>query len=193
MALVTGPWRGKAAALALAGALGVHHARYALVPPEHLHEYSAAHAYLPWVVPVAGALLFLAAAQLALLVRRAEGAAALPGVRALWLAATFTLLLAFGAQEVLEGLAAHGQAPGLGELLGEGGWVVLPLAALAGGLIALLLRGAEHVVRWALARRRADRRRAPVAVVRIRVASRRAPRTSELARFLAGRAPPLSG
>ena len=108
----------------------------------------------------------------------------------LWLAATGSLLGVFGAQESLETLLSHGHLPGLADLVGAGGWTAVPLAVAAGGLIALLLRGAATVLRWALGRRRRPVvRHAPPALL----APRRpllAARRSVLARRLAGRGPP---
>jgi hypothetical protein len=184
---MTGVWRLRAAALTLVGALVVHHGRYAFASHEHEHAVAAAHRYLTWLAPVAAVLLLLAVAQLAASLggRRAERRPALPGVRTLWPAATATLLVVFGAQECLETLLAHGTLPGTG----DGAWTALPFATAAGGAIALLLRGAQEVVRWALGRARRARRPAAAVVAAPRAAVLAAPR-SVLGRRLAGRGPP---
>ncbi|HEX8104776.1 MAG TPA: hypothetical protein VF533_19310, partial [Solirubrobacteraceae bacterium] len=70
---MTWTWRLRAALLTLIGVLAVHAGRYRLAPPEHAHEYGAAHGYLGWLVPAAGALLFLAAVQVGALVRSGAG------------------------------------------------------------------------------------------------------------------------
>ncbi len=186
---MTGLWRLRAAVLALVGALGVHHGRYLFATPEHEHGLAAVHRYLTYLTPIAAALLFLGAVQLAVGVRRGGGTARRPRGRTLWAAATACLLAVFAGQECAETLLAHGHLPTPAELLGAGGWVAVPLALAIGGIVALLLRGAARVARWALGRtraratRRSPRIAAPAAVVLI-------PRASVLARRLAGRAPP---
>jgi hypothetical protein len=182
-------WRLRAAVLTLVGALGVHEGRYLFAPPEHEHALADAHAYLGWVVPLAGALLFLAVVQVGVRIGRPEGEGTLPAARALWLGATASLLTVFGAQECAEAFLSHGHLPLLADVLGAGGWVAIPLCIAAGGLVALLLKGAAEVLRRALARRAP--RRPPVATVCPRAhAAVLVPRASVLARQLAGRAPP---
>lgn len=182
---MTGVWRLRAAVLTLVGMLVVHHGRYAFAGAEPEHE--AAHTYLTWLAPASAVLLFLVVAQLAASLGRTshEDRPSLPGVRTLWPAATATLLVVFGAQECLEALLAHGELPALG----DGAWTAIPFALAAGGVVALLLRGAQEVVRWALRRARPTRRPVPVALVVPRAAVLAVPR-SVLARCLAGRAPP---
>ena len=189
---MTGIWRLRAAVLILVGALAVHHGRDAFATPEHEHELAAAHSYLPWLASASAMLLFLAVVQLATYLGR-EGAGPgpqLPRARTLWLAATGSLLAVFAAQESLEMLLSHGRLPGLADLLGAGGWTAAPLAAAAGALIALLLRGAATVLRWALGRRRRPVvRQAPLALLAPRWPLLAAAR-SVLARRLASRGPP---
>ena len=184
-------WRFRAAVLALAGVLAVHHGRYLFASPAHEHELAGAHTYLAWLTPVAGGLLFLVVAQLAGALARLqhEGAPRLPSARSLWFAATATLISVFLAQECLETVLVHGRLPELAEILSAGGWTALPFAGAAAAVIALLLRGAAAAVRWALSR---HERRTP-APVRLVAAPRSpvlVPRGSLLARRLAGRAPP---
>jgi hypothetical protein len=182
-------WRLRAAVLTLAGALLVHEGRYLFAPPEHEHALAAAHTYLGWLVPTAGALLFLAFAQVAARIGRVRGEdVRLPGVGALWVGAAGCLLSVFLVQECAEGFIAHGELPLLGDILGAGGWVAVPLCAAVGGLVALLLAGAARVLRWAIARRSTPRRR--LGAVRTRAVVALVPRASVLARRLAGRAPP---
>jgi len=140
---------------------------------------------------VAAVVTFLAIVHLAARLGRVDGAPpALPRGRALWLSASASLLMVFGAQESLETLLTHGQLPQLAELLAAGGWTAIPFALAAGGAIALLLRGAARVVRWALARTPPQRSRAARAVLTPRSPVLAAPR-SVLARRLAGRGPPV--
>lgn len=190
---MSGIWRLRAAILLLVGALAVHHGRYAFATPEHEHQLVAAHAYLPWLAGAAAVLVFLVVVQLAAFLQHAgeDPEPRLPRAGTLWPAATASLLAVFGAQESLETFLSHGHLPELAELLGAGGWTALPLAVAAGGLIAVLLRGAATVVRWALARRRrpADRQ-APPALLAPRL-PRLAAARSVLARRLAGRGPPV--
>lgn len=185
-------WRVRAALLILVGALAVHHGRYTLAPVEHEHEVAAAHGYLPWLAGAAAVLLFLAVVQLAVHLGRAgeDPGPELPGPRVLWLAATVCLLGVFGAQESLETFLVHGDPLAPLDILAAGGWSAVPLAVAAGGLIALLLRGAATVLRWALGRRRRSVVRQAQLVL---LAPRRpllAAARSVLARRLAGRGPP---
>ena len=190
--VMSGIWRVRAALLILAGALAVHHGRYALATVEHEHELAAAHGYLPWLAGAATVLLFLAVVQLAVHLGRAGEAPGpeLPRPCVLWLAATVCLLGVFGAQESLETFLVHGHPPSPSDILGAGGWSAVPLAVAAGGLIALLLRGAATVLRWALGRRRRPVvRQAPPALLAPRRPLLAASR-SVLARRVAGRGPP---
>jgi hypothetical protein len=189
---VTRIWHVRAAILTLVGIVAVHQGRYLFATPEHEHALSAAHGYLLWLTPLAAVLGLLGFVHLLAAASRARGGAGarLPGTGALWLAVTATLLSAFAAQESLETLFTHGAFPTFAELLGEGGWTAIPFAIAVGAVIALLLRGAAHVARWALWRgRRRVVRQAPLALALPRPAVLPAPR-SVLARRLAGRGPP---
>lgn len=190
---MTGIWRLRAAVLILVGAVGVHHARYAISPPEHAHELAAVHAYMTWLVPLTAALLFVTVLQLGAWLHEAGRSDAnerpeLPSAWALWLAATATLVNVFALQETVELSVAHDQIPALAELLEHLGWQTVPLVVACGGALALLLKGAAHVVCALVGRMR--RKRSPGT----RLALPRAPmlggRGSVLARHLAGRGPP---
>ena len=187
---MTVPWRLRAAVLTLIGVLAVHRARFLFAAPEHEHELAGAHVYLTWLTPVAGVLLFLAVVELAAQLGRLDDAAVprLPRARVLWPAVTVTLLGVFGVQESVETYFSHGHWPEVADLLAGGGWTAVPAALIAGGAIALLLRGAATVVSWALGRSR-SRRRSALAVA-IPDTPSLARRGSVLARRLAGRAPP---
>ena len=191
---MTAIWRLRAAVLVLAGALTVHHGRYAFATAEHEHGLAAAHGYVPWLASASAMALFLAVVQLTAYLGRAGAGAAtgLPRARTLWLAAAVTLLGVFGAQESLETFLAHGHGPAPADILGAGGWTAVPLAVAAGAAIALALRGAATVVRWALGRRRRPLLGpAPAARVAPRPPVLAAAR-SVLARRLAGRGPPAA-
>jgi hypothetical protein len=163
---VTGIWRLRAAVLTFVGVLAVHHGCYMFATPERDHEFAAAHAYLSWLTPVAGGLLFLAGAELAarVLSPTIAGPQASPRVRALWPTVTVTLVCAFALQESLEAALSHEHLPLQAAVFGAGGWTAVPLAVAVGGVIALLLRGAARALRWALHRARRRARRPPVAL-----------------------------
>lgn len=177
--------------LTLVGVLGVHHARFLFATEEHEHELAGAHAYLTWLAPAAGVLLFLMVTQLAAHLGRLDDRSTprLPRARTLWLWSSITLLGIFVGQESLETVFAHGHLPELAELFGGGGWTAVPFSIAAGGAIALLLRAAAAVVSWTLGLRGRARRSAAPAPLPPRAAVL-APRASVLARRLAGRAPP---
>jgi hypothetical protein len=186
-------WRVRAAVLTLIGILVVHQGRYLFATPQHEHELSAAHSYLVWLAPISVVLGLLVFVHLVVVVGRARAGAdpQLPGTGGLWLAVTATLLSAFAAQECLEDLLTHGHLPSLAELLGAGGWTAIPVAVAVAGGIALLLRGAAHVVRWALERgRRRAARHTSLAPAAPRPPIFAVP-SSILARRLAGRGPPV--
>ncbi len=185
-------WRIRAALLFLAGGLVLHQVRYAVAPPDLVREFASAHQYLWWVVPAVGALLFAAIAHWGARLRTPERDVLprLPGLKAMWAGVAVSLAVAFGLQELVESLIFRGQVLTLDELAGGNGWVVLPLAASIGGVVAVLLEGAVKVQRWAQARgahpgspKGSLPAFRPAAVVLV-------PRASVLARQLAGRAPP---
>src|SRR3712207_178420 len=116
---MTAIWRIRAVILALAGVLAVHHGRYVLAPRHHDHALASAHAYLTWLIPLTGALLFLAVVHLGARLCRpgADAAPALPSTRTLWVAAAGCLLTVYVAQEAAETLFAHGTLPAPAELV----------------------------------------------------------------------------
>jgi hypothetical protein len=174
--------------LVLLGALAVHELRYVLAGRE---QDPHAHAYMPWLVPIACALLGLAlaefAARLVVRVRRdARPAYAPAGMR--WLSASTLLTAIFALQEVTERLIAHGYVDIADSIVVHGGWVALPLCFVVGAVIALLLRGAKTLLarRWG---RRPAPRLAPIEPRRALPRSH-APQLPVIACNLAGRAPP---
>ncbi len=124
-------------ALIALGALALHQLRYALA---HGPEAGAAlaregHAYLELA---AGPVLTLALAAIAVsVVRRAWSGAArkLPSVPRTYVWITASLLVVFSVQELAEGALFEGHASGIAGLVGSGGWLALPLAAVIGALL----------------------------------------------------------
>lgn len=194
-------WRLRAGALLLAGVLALHQLRYLLSYGAQAHEQLGAqgHAYLAALVSPVLLLLALAILHFGAVLRRAwcgasstTGAdAPPPTVRRLWSGASAFLLVAYAAQEGLEGVLATGHPAGWQGVFGHGGWVALPLALVLGLLVALLLRGAAAAVARLVRVRPPGRpRRAPSAV---RAAYRAAlPAPDPVSRFLTGRGPPLA-
>ena len=180
-------------ALLAGGALGLHELRYVLAyggdAPAVLDHHG--HAYLAVVAPCVGVVIALAVASLLVRVARSPGmAGAEPRVRLLWPAASATLLLVYGGQELAEGALAAGHPDGIAGILGHGGWVAIPVALAIGGVVAVTVRGAA-----------AAEGRAPTLALPLPRADRSPPsprpsgRTPTfpadvLARHLAGRAPP---
>jgi hypothetical protein len=174
------------------GAWAVHALRYALAPAG---MGRLTHGYLQAAPPVLAGLFAIALARLcaAVVDRRASRGRALSW-QARWALGALGFAALFAAQENVELIAATGHAAGPAALLAHGGWIVLPLVVVAAGLLAALLR----VTEVALARLRAAFARPSVrarADARARVPiprTVRRPRAAELARHLAGRAPPLA-
>jgi hypothetical protein len=119
-------------------------------------------------------------------VRRA-GLQRAPSLRALWIAASLSLVGLHVIQEGIEGVVMNGS--GLGGLMSLGGLWALAAALAVGALIALALRGARAlVVRAARARGHLASHGARVQQPVPHAAAR--PRIAPLARRAAGRAPP---
>ncbi len=180
-------------------ALAVHQLRYALAFGEDTSAKLAeqGHAYLGSVEALA--VMLCAVAFGSFLTRLAgawtSGAAGGPaaarhGLLKLWAAAALVLAAIYSGQELLEGMLTAGHPPGIEGVLGHGGWLMVPLSVAVGGLLALLLRGAQAVlalVRGVRAARPAATPSAPSPRRLVPLAPRR-PRA--LAGVAAGRAPP---
>jgi hypothetical protein len=171
------------------GALAVHELRYVIAGR---HEDAEVHAYMPWLLPIACALLGLALAEFAgrlvMRISTGDGPRDMPaGVR--WLSVSTLLTGIFALQEMAERLVADGRVDVAHSLIVHGGWVALPLCFAVGAIIALLLRGARalltHAWGWAPAPRPA------IADEGLRLRRSRAPRLPAIACHLAGRGPPV--
>jgi hypothetical protein len=178
-------------------ALAVHQLRYGLAFGAQAPERLAAegHSYLGSVEALA---VVLCAVALGSFLTRLAGAwcgdrsdaAPRHGLLKLWVAAALVLVAIYTGQELLEGMLSAGHPPGVEGVLGHGGWLMAPLSLAIGGLLALLLRGAQAVLAY-VRRVRAAR---PVSVVatapRLRPALVARRRRTVLAGSAAGRAPP---
>jgi len=193
------PHRYRGMALLPLAALAVHQLRYALAFGEGASARLAeeGHAYLGSVEAVA---VMLCAVALGSFLTRLAGAwtsgaaadraAARHGLLKLWAAAALVLAAIYTGQELLEGMLTAGHPPGIEGVLGHGGWLMAPLSVAVGGLLALLLRGAQAVLALVRGVRAARPAAAPSAPAVLRRAPRAQRRPRALAGVAAGRAPP---
>ena len=127
----------RATALLGAGSAAIHQLRYTIGYGDSASHALAAHPhhYMAVALPAVMAVALVALALL--LMRLACGEHESEGRRAplwlLWVGCSFALAAIFGIQETLEGAGAFA----------GGGWIGLALAAPAGLLVALGLRGSE--------------------------------------------------
>ncbi len=182
----------RAAALVFASALALHELRYLIGGRPTGDAFQADHGYLPLAAIAASALLLLAAIALVRAVARAHRTGRTDeqprsDVR-VWALAFGALIALHVGQEVLESALS---GAGTTAMAANGAVLVVPLAALFGGLVALAARGASHALAGAArsAHFRGDRGAVPAAA-RPRPVRGRAP-ISPLALHLAERAPPL--
>ena len=185
-------------ALVPLGAWAVHELRYHLAFGSRANGELAAqgHHYLSSVVPLLALVAGLALGAFLLRLARTLTADAPRAIGAgsstlwLWAAATVGLLAIFAGQELLEGVFATGHPAGLPGVFGGGGWLATPAALVVGGVLALMLRGAEAAIEFAARPRstNAPLRRGdnPLATAGVRLA-----RLDPLAEPFAPRAPPL--
>lgn len=178
-----------------AGALAVHELRYRLA---YGNDAAAAlqhqgHAYLNVATPVIGMVLACLLGHLlhSLCARTERHGGPAPSRLVAGVGFASGLLAIYTAQELLEGVLATGHPPGLAGVFGHGGWLAVPLSALVGAGLSLLVK----VVRAVAARARVAGRVSPIAVpaggVAMPPAVVSSPRGALLARHLAGRAPPV--
>ncbi len=176
-------------------AFAVHQLRYELAYGSHSSAALAAqgHGYLDSMAPWLGVLLALGLGSFLIRLARAAGGRtdlrprrSFAGLAAL---ASLALLLTYSVQEWLEGVFAVGHPAGLEGVFGHGGYWALPLSALAGLLVAALLRFASAAVE-VVARLAASRPLLAPAFAPVRPTAFSAVLASPLARRSAGRAPP---
>jgi hypothetical protein len=127
-------------ALLSSGAWAVHELRFALAP---VHGGDGpGHGYLHAVLPLLTVLVALAATGFVarLVAARDEGGRS-RSLRAEWLQCSAALLCAFVLQEGGESaLSPHGP------IFAAGGWLAVPIAAVVGLAVAVLVRGARAAV-----------------------------------------------
>jgi cation transport ATPase len=186
---------GRGLLLLPAAVIAVHQLRYWLAygPRASAQLAAQGHSYLHSLVPWA---IFALAAAGGLYLRRLATAARTAGAGdirrrsalALWLATFAGLLVAYAAQELLEGALATGHPAGVGGVLGHGGWWAIPAAAVVAAVVAALLLLGRALLRIAAAPTSRRIRALAAAVVPAGV---HAAVVRPLARAAAGRAPPL--
>jgi hypothetical protein len=175
-------------ALLVGGAYAVHQLRFLLAYGHDAGRVfgEPGHRYLPFAAAATAVLLLLATLRFAQAVARpSHPQPRRVALRRLWTENAVALVAIYVGQEGLEGAFTPGHP-----VWEHGGWIVLPLAVLFGGLIAVLLVGADRVLIEASRRAAAvpESKRLPVAlppgsrVVAVRL--------NVVARHLAGRAPP---
>lgn len=171
----------RAAVLLALAAYAVHEVRYLLVPNPHA---DAGHGYLVAAPVLLAGLLALAAGRALGALGTRRGAA-----RTLtWAAASGALLGIHGVQEALEHALAGGGP------LDPGVLVVVPLALVAGALVAAGLRRTDRLIATATAPARAPRLpHPPVTPLPVPAVRTAAVAATGLPRNLAGRAPPAFG
>ena len=188
---------GRGFLLVPAAAFVVHQLRYRIAYGPDAGRVLAAqgHSYLgsfaPWLVL---ALSFAAGLFLLRVARAVAGRPDTPTRRSLaglWALATASLVAVYVVQELLEGVFAAGHPAGLAGVFGHGGWWAFVLAAVAGVVIAALLRAGCAIVSAAgrLAARRPMRLAPPLAGRTVSVVLVPWP---PLAGAAAGRAPPVA-
>ncbi len=189
--------RMRAGALGLGAAFALHQLRFLIAYQGAAHHELArqGHGYLRVLVALVPAVLVLTALHFAgslAAARRGAGAEApSPRVRVLWPVTSVGLLALYAAQESLEGFVEAGHPVGLGGVLGQGGWIAVPLAVVLGLIVAVLLRGAAALVGYVAARAaRGAPRRPARSLLRLHRVSRGP--LGPLACHLAGRGPPTS-
>jgi hypothetical protein len=181
----------RTSALIALGAVAVHQLRYLAGYGDGAGAAlgSQGHAYLEVVLPLLlvvaasatlGSLAVTAFARQRFAARRGAG----------WAYCSLALLTIFVVQESAEGLLSVGHPAGLTAVVGHGGWIVLPIAALIGRMVALLLRGLGSIERALVSSRVRRIARPPSSLGRARPMERFSLARAPLAFGLARRPPP---
>jgi hypothetical protein len=141
--------------LAALASLGLHSLRAGAGWGGHAHgELNAAHAYVPvatWAVLLATAL---ATAHFAFRLTTPAGSAsgsqdAPRGLLRSWWWVSLTLIFVCVGQEALEHVWVTGTLPPVDQALTSGGWTLIPLAAVAGAVVAGASWGSDAALTFA--------------------------------------------
>jgi len=129
-----------------AGTIAVHQLRYLVGyagdASQALHDQG--HAYMAGLLPVLALLAGLTVVGTiagGLAGTRSMAVSRSPAIRVLLYAGA--ILVAFGTQELLEGIAFAGHPSGLAAVAANGGFVAIPLALVVGWTALLAVRGLE--------------------------------------------------
>jgi hypothetical protein len=183
---------------AAVAALGLHSLRASAGWGGHAHgELDAAHAYMPaatWAVLLAAAF---ATAHFVFRLTRAAGSA--PGsqdaprglLRSWWWASVALIFICVG-QEILEQVWVTGTVPPIDQAWTAGGWTVVPLAALAGGVVMGASWGSDAVLTLASSSAQAGIRQLLSWGLARSLATEHPLGREPLVALPAGRAPPLA-
>jgi hypothetical protein len=129
------------------GSLLVHELRYRVAYGDAADATLSAHghAYLAVVTPLVGLLLAALSGHFLWAVAARRGGAFRAQRRTTAAVFTLVLLSIYTGQELLEGMLASGHPGWLAGVFGHGGWVAVPLCALVGCGLSLLVRGAHKL------------------------------------------------
>lgn len=184
--------------LAAVASLGLHSLRASAGWGGHAHgELDAAHAYVSaasWAVLLAGALV---TAHFVFRLTTPAGSApssqdAPRGLLRSWWWVSLTLIFICVGQEALEHVWVTGSVPAIDQALTTGGWTVVPLAALAGAVVAGASWGSDAALTLASSSARTRIRQALRCGLDRRLATEHPLGREPLAALPAGRAPPLA-
>jgi hypothetical protein len=195
--------RVRSALLMPLAALAVHQGRYDLAFGAHTpaRMLRDGHAYLGSVVPFTALGAALALGLWAGRLARAwhgGGRGSRPtaprphSLLRIWALISIVLLSLYCVQELTEGALAAGHAGGLTGVAGSGGWLAVPLAIAAGGVLTLMLRAGDALVELLTGLRSRPRLSAPPRAWRVNARCRTDWRLAGGSGVSAGRAPPLA-
>jgi hypothetical protein len=183
------PPRLRYAALLAVAAFAAHQLRFVVAYGHDARRLLSepGHEYLPFAEALVLVLLAAALGQFArLALSRAHAEPAPASFASMWLRTSGAIVAIYLTQESIEGAFAPGHP-----VFAHGGWTIVPIAIALGVAVAVLMRGANHVLVHLSRRARPGVRRAP-SLLRSRGLSTPRPRLAALACNLAGRAPPAA-